>query len=499
MSPVNSSNSSNPFQINFETLVATAPMLGHRLEDRSHIRQAQDSELLELWQAASSIPLGSARQQADFVVAPLDVMVSRNQGRPEFHILELNGTGIGGVSNMPAVAVSGLVNSLKQVAQGCAMPDSVLLLPVSGKESQQSPRLNKLMHEKLIFAEALAAGLAQAGQQSQIVTMAGLQDGTQHLPTGSATVVLGYMKELMDACQVDALGRVRLHGKSVVGAVNDRFCLNLLSHHSGKIDLNHFQPINGTYLAGGDKGVAYSLLDEFLVFDPQAHFPDRVHHAHAHSRQQLIDVVMAWLAMGRRPVIKPHGTGIGHGIEFFMDARESTATICERIDRSLDLTAEYYGLPGGALPYTICDFIDADVIQAPDHRLDGHKYELRVVVYRDGLSLRACPTIAKVASQRFADDQNCRESLINNITHTSANTNQDGGQFMLPLCNRQMLELLDIQVEEITQLCRTATQYVRFCIDEIPRMERRIQHPSADASLPIPPAILQRMLPSRAV
>ena len=491
-------STNDPFQLRFETVVSASRMLGHRLEDRSGIRNSQSTRLLEELQEASTVPLRSAAQQDAFVVAPLDVLVSREGGRPQFHIIELNGTGIGGVSNMPAEVVATVAASLRRVARSCQQPNTVLLLPVSGKECEALPRLNKLMHEKLICAEAMAAGMSDAGGESEIATLCALQDGSQSYGEGASTVVIGYIKELLDACEVGRDGSVYLLGRRVVGAVNDRFCLNLLSKYAGRIDLKQFKPINGTYLAGGDKGAAYSLLDEYLAHRPSRCFPNRVHHAHATDREELIETVLDWLKMGRAPVIKPHGTGIGHGIEFFLDPTESPEEVIRRIDDSIRVTEEYYAAKGGAFPYTICEFIDAEVIDVPGHRLHGHKYELRVVVYRDGLSLKACPTIAKVACQRFDADNASRDNLINNITNASVAKQTDGTEFMLPLCNDETLDLLGITAAEMQELCRVATDYVRHAIDEIPQMGSRLEASLSNQSVALPESVLSRMVPARA-
>jgi len=484
----------DPFQLNFETVVAASPMLGHRLENRASIRQQQDLAMLDRLQESSTLPLRSTSQQDAFVVAPLDILVSREDGRARFHIIELNGTGIGGVSNMPSHVVASVAASLRRVARSCWQPESVLLLPVSGKECNQSPRLNKLIHEKLIFAEAMQSGLSDAGGEADIITLAGLQNGNQAYRDGASTVVIGYIKDFLDACEVDEEGCVSLFGRRVVGAVNDRFCLNLISKFKGRIDRSRFTPINGTYIAGGDKGAAYSLLDEYLVHEPSESFPRRVNHAHAFNRADLVTTVVRWLRLGRKPVIKPHGTGIGHGIEFFLDRDESAASVMRRVDESIGITEEYYSAVGGAFPYTVCEFIDSDVVEDEGHRLDGHKYELRIVVYRDGLSLKACPTIAKVANERFDAANAGRENLINNITNSSVAKKTDGTEYMLPLCCEETLELLGITMDEMEELCRVATRYVRHAIDEVPRMDERMSGDHQPDWSEMPIAVQRRML-----
>ena len=332
----------SPFQLHFETVQAASLMLGHGLENRSRIRWAQDPGIVRQLEQASESSLRDSRYRDSFVVTPLDVLVTRRRGAVEFHVIEMNGTGIGGISNMPESVVSAIAESLSDVASECWEPEGVLLLPVSGKESEDSPRLNRLMHEKLIFAEAMQAGLRRSDDSAQIVTLEGIRRGVQSLQQKSSAVVIGYIKELLEDCEVDEDGLIYLRGRRVLGAVNDRFCLNLLSKWEGRVDTTRFTAINGTYLAGGDKGVAYSLLDEFLVNNPQRSFPNRVEYTHAFNRADLVSTVVRWLCLGRRPVIKPHGTGIGHGIEFFLHRHESVDSIVRRIDHSLRITEEYY-------------------------------------------------------------------------------------------------------------------------------------------------------------
>jgi hypothetical protein len=186
------------------------------------------------------------------------------------------------------------------------------------------------------------------------------------------------------------------------------------------------------------------------------------------------------------------------GCEFFLDRNESAASVARRVDESIRITEEYYSAVGGAFPYTVCEFIDSAVIEEDGHRLDGHKYELRVVVYRDGLSLKACPTIAKVASQRFDAANASRENLINNITNSSVTKKTDGTEYMLPLCCEQTLELLGISVIEMEELCRVATQYVRHVIDEIPNMHARMDGSLQADWSELPESVARRMLPSMA-
>src|SRR5438552_1063727 len=111
-----------PLTLSMETLIAASPLLGHKLEDRSRIRDGQDRSLLDEIQAASTAPLRGPTQVPLFLVAPLDVLVVEAHGRKQFHITETNGTGIGGLTNLALDAVGVVLGGLTQMAQ--ELPDS---------------------------------------------------------------------------------------------------------------------------------------------------------------------------------------------------------------------------------------------------------------------------------------------------------------------------------------------------------------------------------------
>jgi hypothetical protein len=289
------------------------------------------------------------------------------------------------------------------------------------------------------------------------------------------------MKEFLNQLSLDGAGRLRLVGRRVHAAVNDRFCLNVVHRFGPRLDLGALQTMNRCFLAGADKGVAYTLLNEFLAGSPApALAPARF--ARAFTRQQLLDTVRAWLRAGRKAAIKPQGTGLGHGIEFFLSAAEDDISIARRVDASVRLTEAQYGLRGGAFPYTVCEYLDAAVIGSADHPLCGHKYELRVVVYRDGMKLKAFPSIVKIASEPFDPVGPSPLSLINNITTSSQAKRSAGVDYMMPLANRRTLALLGLGTEELMDLCAGATRFVRHVLD-------RCQDAPEALGLPAAPAI----------
>lgn len=253
------------------------------------------------------------------------------------------------------------------------------------------------------------------------------------------------------------------------GAVNDRFVLNLLQDFGPSLDLRQLQPFNGCFHAGADKSVAYALYNEFFGGAAAGRYPCMapcVPFQRAATRDALVLGVAGWLAGARCPaVIKPHGTGCGDGIEFFLDPDAPLAAVAEKVDVSLASVREKYGLASGGLPYTICAYLDTAVVPraaapvttattggapggtaphsssaggvgapadaseaaaqaAKQALLAGRKFELRIVVYRDGDTLRAFPSICKVARETWDAANPSRAQLINNITSSQKATSQ---------------------------------------------------------------------------
>src|SRR5918999_1065945 len=122
----------DPLVVSLDTLIGAAPMLGFNLEDRSRVRNAQDPELVAAFQAASEVRLADPAQRALFVVAPLDLLVTDTDGAKRFHIIETNGTGIGGLTNMPAGVIASILADLAESAAGLAEPDPLVLIASSG-------------------------------------------------------------------------------------------------------------------------------------------------------------------------------------------------------------------------------------------------------------------------------------------------------------------------------------------------------------------------------
>src|SRR5690606_36079781 len=104
---------------------------------------------------------------------------------------------IGGLTNLTDHVVCDVLRSLAESCAAFNDPDGVVLLAVAGKESETSPRLNRLMHEKLLFAEALREGLARRFGACQATSVPRLRQHAGRADRDTPAVAIGYIKELL--------------------------------------------------------------------------------------------------------------------------------------------------------------------------------------------------------------------------------------------------------------------------------------------------------------
>mmetsp|Transcript_8925 Transcript_8925/g.19044 ORF Transcript_8925/g.19044 Transcript_8925/m.19044 type:complete len:536 (+) Transcript_8925:283-1890(+) len=473
--PIATADPHNYLQLSLSTVIGCSEMLGHSLEDRQNISAQQDSILVKALQACTGALLRDESQRHLFTVAPLDVLVTREDGVNRFHIIEINGTGISGLTNMPSDVVQTVLQSIAELPkqlQGVA--DPVILVASSGQES--FPPVSKTLHEKILYIEALRRGFAALGRTCSITNMTRLEACPASIPQHGPLLVLGYMKQFRSHFQVDTVGRLMLLGRQVHAAINDRFVLNTLYQFDHQVDLHQFSGHNTCFSAGADKGVAYQLYNSFfggVAAGRHDVMAPRIKFSRAHSREELISTVKSWLEVESHPVvIKPQGTGCGHGIEFFF-GDEGEREIEDKVDAAIQSVATNYSLSCGGLPFTVCEFLDTASVREPSgaagrhHHLTGHKFELRIVVYRDGVMLKAFPSISKVARAAFDPFHPDKGALINNITTAAKETCRAGQEFMLPLANLETLELLGISPGELEGLCRACTHFMRHVLDQV--------------------------------
>jgi hypothetical protein len=463
-SPVaNLSSTRGPcLSIGLPTLIGLAPMLGHRLDDRCSVAEQQDAAIARRLIRASETPLPGIARPQDFYVAPLDILPYRRDGQRRFQLLELNGTGIGGLTNMPIEIVEAILETVGEIGAHAVGAAPVVVVASSGSELPEERRPNHLLHEKALFVDCIARSLRARHGDVEILaleTLAGVGGWRARRPA----VVLGYSRDLIKHSVIRS-GIPRLFGRDIAAIVNDRFLLNLEAAQ-GQLNNDAFLAANRCYEAGADKAAAYRLANSFKAGIRFSAIPQPIRFTVADTEDALVTEVRARLAAGELLVIKPSGTGQGDGIEFFLGG-EDERRIRDRIARSLATVRQRYGAAAG-FPYTVAEYLDADVIDAPQHELHGRKFELRIVVYRHGSTLRALPSIAKVAPEAWDPAHPTRAALINNVSASLRRTGGSGGAHLLPLCSPSALALIGLCEAELAELCSWSTAYVAHILAEL--------------------------------
>jgi hypothetical protein len=448
--------------ISLPTLIGLAPMLGHRLDDRKTIANRQAFALASHFAEASELSLPAQAQLRDFFVAPLDILPYKRDGRLRFQLLELNGTGIGGLTNMPGALVEDVLDTIAEIGDFCEGAAPLVLVASSGREVAGDLKPSHLLHEKVLFVDRIAGALERRLGDCKILGFDSLVANGGWRDSSRPAVLLGYSRELVEQSEVRG-GVPRLFGRKVAAIVNDRFLYNLQTAH-GALDSGAFLAANGCYEAGADKAEAYRHVNSFAAQNRFDEVGSAMRFDVCHDATSLIETVFARLSRSEQLVIKPSGTGHGDGIEFFFGG-EGLDLVEERIGRSMAVVGERYG-QGAGFPYTVTEYLDAEVISKPGHPLRGSKFELRIVVYRKGWMLHAVPSIAKVAPETWDPEHPTRAALINNVSASVRGGKTGGADHVLPLCRPETLEALGLNEDTLTRLCCWATGYVSHVLSE---------------------------------
>lgn len=441
--------------VSLATLLPTAPLLGQPLEDRSPIRDAQDLGLLDAWDRASRLRLDLTERARGFYFGAFDVLVDAREGRRHFWPIELNGTGTIGITSLPTPLLRALLDAFGGVSERLSGDAPVVLLTHADDRSTPAAGANRHTHERLLLADALRAGLMHRYGAASVVLLSTLAE-SRRWGASAPVVVLGTIEQFER--EVEARdGSLWLFQRPVSALCNDRLCASLFDRHA--LDPGRVVAVNGLYELGSDKGRAYEVFNAHLARGAYARLTPAVPYQRLTSTASLVAAIEASLAAHTPVVMKPRGGGRGTGIEFFLRP-EPRGDLVARVQRSVDATATHYRRAGGAFPYTLTPFVDCCAVDAPGHRFDGHKYELRVIVYREGSTLHACPSIVKVASQRYDASRPERAMLLNNISASTNRLGTSGAQHMLPLASRETLSLLGLDEDDIAELCR-------FCVGAV--------------------------------
>lgn len=455
---------SNQLSITVPTLIEVSNLLGLHLEDFSPIRLRQQEELVRNLQDKTSSTLAKPEQKKHFFVSALDFLVYKDNGEKKFKFTEINGSGFTGTSNISLWAIQTILRELAQVPHYINDKLPIIAVPCSGTKEITTSGRPSLMYEKILFAQAIKEGFQNILGSGSIVTLYDLLQNEAFAPK-VPTVVIGYLMDLMRYLDCKD-GKIYLLDQPLSGATHDRFADNLINAYKDQIDLNKFYSINNLYLYTADKGSAYTLFNKFIE---EKHYPSlnkKIDYVRVFSRDELISAVLKKVHSGEKVVIKPHGAALGRGIDFFVTPL-SDEEIITKIDDSIQATNRFCGVSGWAFPYTVVDYTDSCTIPNKDYPLFGHKFEIRVIVYRDEDKIKAFPAIVKISSKFYEPDNPDRLMLLNNVAAAAGRTKLDSFHYMLPLSNLDTLNIIGLDLDQLTELSSFCTEYVKFAINTV--------------------------------
>ncbi|MEZ4575807.1 MAG: hypothetical protein R2857_12970 [Vampirovibrionales bacterium] len=393
-------------------------------------------------------------------------MVCEVAGQRRFQLLEVNGTGMAGITNVPLFILDMVMMSLSEAASVITDPLPLMLVPYSGTVKLADSGTSQLIHERILYAQAIKQTFQKKFGQGQILALSHLQPDQSLLLT-RPTVVMGFLKDFLPYLSV-VEGRLCFLGNPVSAALHDQFCEYVLTQFGESLGPAPFRAVNHIFPVASDKGGAYSIYNAYLSGQNYRWLKDPAEYTLCADRQALIETVLAKRADGVPLVIKPHAGGLGRGIEFFIDD-ETEAAMVAKIEASIQSIEQYYGLEGGVFPYTVCRFIDSCPVNDPQGPWHGHKFELRLFVFKEGRRLMAVPAIAKMASQAFDAEAPSRAMLMNNIAFSkNSQALSSGADFMLPLTNEDTLALLEVSTDQIKELCAFSTGFVEHVLTTVP-------------------------------
>lgn len=450
--------------ISFSTLIEVSPALGLNFDNRSRIRIAQDDSLLATIQDKTTTKLKNSNQKKDYYVGCLDFLVYELNGQKKFSFLEFNGTSTGGLSSLPLDKLEIILKELSDVSKYTNDPVPVIMVPYFTTRTEYGAPTSKIFHERVLISEYLKQGLQRNYGAGKIVALPDLLKIKSFNPT-CPTIVLGHIKDFMTIFKcID--GRLCIFDQPISISIQDNVCSKLFRHFKDSISLDSFIGVNPIYVFAANKGKAYSMFNDFIKEHQYPNIDTPISFTNAYNRDELVSVVLEKLKNGQKVVIKPHASGVGKGVDFFVN-QESEADIIRKIDNSVKISEIYQGEQSWVFPYVVCDFVDACLINKKDHPMYKHKFEVRIVVYRENDQLKAFPSIAKVSSKPYDETINDRMMLLNNV---SVSTSMNIGlvdMFVLPLTNMETLNTLDLTPDYLEELSSFSINFIQNVIDNI--------------------------------
>lgn len=450
--------------LSLSTLIEVSPILGLFFDNRSRIRADQKEEIYSRIQEKTTLTLKNPEQKELYYFGCLDFLVYEKNGEKKFNFLEFNGTSIGGLLSTPLDIYEKMLLELGEATKYIKDPVPVIMIPFFTTLKETGAPVSKIFHERIVIAEYIKQALIKQHGAAQIVALPELLKLNYFKPR-IPTIVIGHIKHFMPVlnCIHD---RLCLFQQPISLSIQDNVCSKLFRFYKDSIKPDSFIAINPTYIFAANKGTAYNMFNEFIKdnYYPSLNVP--IDYVNAYSREELINIVLDSLKKGKKLVIKPHASGIGKGVDFFFNNEPEEETI-KKIDNSLKLSEIYQGEQSWIFPYTVCEFINSCVIKNEDSPMYKHKFEVRIVVYREEDKLKALPSIAKVSSKKYDETFVDRLMLLNNVSVSTATDIGLVDNFVLPLNNYTVLDTIDLSMDHLEELSKFSVNFIQYVIDNI--------------------------------
>ena len=448
--------------ISLSTLIESSDLLGFQFDDRSKIRFAQNKYLIKSLQESTTKKLSNPNYSKYFTFGCMDFLVYNDEDKKKFYFIELNGTGMAGIANLPDFYFNQILNSIAQNIEFIQDDESPLILvPFSGTDNFKTSGSIKLVYERILYAHAIKEALKEEYGKSTITTLQKIQTNSG-FKSDIPTVVLGYAKDIYEHIY-SKNERLYMFNRAIAASLHDQFCCDLIENFKDKMDPDLFLPVNGINELAADKGASYDIYNDILHKRNYEYVDKKVFFKFAYNKEELYKEVLENVSSGNKIVIKPHSSGLGRGVEFFI-TQEPESAIIAKIDESLKCAEQFYSPSGNVYPYTISNYVDGAVIDKNDHPHKGHKFEIRIVVYRDNNELKAFPSLIKIASEKFDLSNINRYMLLNNVAASTGLKKAVSTSFSLPAANYKTLKLLGLNKSHLEELCLFSNNYIHEAV-----------------------------------
>lgn len=452
-------NHQEPY-ISLTTLVETSPLTGFSFGHNDTIRNNQDIEFILNLQKKTSIEL-QENESKSFYFGTLDFLPYKNNGKTLFKFLEYSGTGSGGISNISFFAFNAVLEEFKNVYKCINSSQPVILLAYSDSQSLSNSIPRKFVFERFFFANAMKEGLKEKYGTATILTLPEIIKKNSFQPA-QPTIVIGFLKDFMKYIRSEN-SQVLFFEQPVNCLLNDTLCNSVVNLFPEVFQKLPVYTMNAIFQISANKHLAYALHNEVLKTHKFENFIEPVNYELAMTKEELIEKVYTKVQNAEKVVIKPCGGAVGMGVEFFLEPASREAILCQ-VEASVQQIERFQGNNFACYPYTISELIDYLAVNNPDHPLDKHKIELRMIVYREKNTLKAFPSVVRASAMPYNPEKFDKLMLLSYASLGDSKITLPKAKFLLPLSNKNTLKLLNIKEDELESLCLFSTSYIKEAI-----------------------------------